>query len=84
MCCASPSWLALAWLPARLQAAAEPEAAGPPALARWQGDLAVLLGMALPGGPVPDPAARPARIWPHSDAEDGLWGWQQRGLLCTG
>lgn len=47
-----------------------------------KGDLAVLLGMALPRGPVPDPAAHPAHIWPHSDAEDGLWGWQQQGIAA--
>lgn len=49
MCHTFPSRLARAQLPARLWAAAEPGAAGPPALARWQGDLAVLPGTLLPG-----------------------------------
>lgn len=84
MCHTPPSWLALARPPARLWVASEPEAAGPPALARWQGDLAVLLGTALLGTLVPDPAACPAHTWPRGDAEDGLGGWQWQGIAAHG
>lgn len=53
-------------------------------LARWPGDLAMLPGTALRGGPTAASAAHLAWTQPHGNAKDGLGGWQWQGLLHTG